>query len=92
MSGQSRKSKSKQIEKETLVYCGPTLKGLPAFSIYKSQPPAHVQEHMKKSPAVRELMVNSEEFKQVKQNLTVPGTKEYQFYRSALKYAEGGTE
>jgi len=91
MSGKSQKNKSKQ-KTETLIYCGPTLKGLPAFSVYKSQPPKHVEEHIKKSPAVRELMVNSKDLKQVKHNLTVPGTREYQFYKSILKYAEGGTE
>lgn len=90
MSAQKNKARKQRKTKDTLVYCGPSLKGLSTFAVFKGDTPKHVQAHMKNSPAVKELMVSSDQVKHVNQNVATRGSREYQLYQSALAYAEGG--
>lgn len=92
MSTKKRKSESpKKTDAKVLIYCGPSLRNLQQYSIYRGEPPESVKYHMKESAAIKSLFVSPGELATTKNKINRPGTKENLLYKKALKYSEGGS-
>ncbi|WP_106494884.1 hypothetical protein [Lentibacillus sp. Marseille-P4043] len=74
----------------TLIYCGPTLNGLPQYSTYIGELPTNAKKHYDKSQAVQELFIKVDELASTKQKVKKVGTRENLFYKKALDYAAKG--
>ncbi|MGO4890292.1 hypothetical protein ACJ2A9_21295 [Anaerobacillus sp. MEB173] len=80
-------SRNKKIK--TIIYCGPSLKNLPQYSVFRGEPPEYVKWHMKQSGIVKELFVETGEFGRIRRNIKTQGTRENHLYLKALEYARG---
>ncbi|WP_100406671.1 hypothetical protein [Bacillus solitudinis] len=82
-------SKRKKTSEKQVIYCGPSLKNVQQYSIYRGEPPEHVKKHMEKSAVVKELFVETEDFGRIRRNIKMQGTRENQLYLKALEYVKG---
>lgn len=84
----SRKKKQKQ---EPLIYCGPSLPNgeMNRYKIYKNGAPKHIEDHVKKCPAISHLFIPVSQFAAAKKKLAQRGSKESAWYDQIKQYLEG---
>jgi hypothetical protein len=93
----SKKKETKQakkepvIKKETLVYCGPSLRELPQHSVFQGKLPQYVQKHIEKSAVMKELFVSPKDLVSTRKRITEAGTRENQLFNKVLEYVRGGS-
>ncbi|WOO34947.1 hypothetical protein R2R35_14190 [Anaerocolumna sp. AGMB13020] len=80
-------SKKKDLKpSETLVYCGPTIKGIvQQYAHFNNGIPERLKDYVANHKAVERLLVPIEDFVEVKRNLQVKGTVESLSYISIEK-------
>jgi hypothetical protein len=79
------------IKKETLVYCGPSLRDLPQYSVFQGELPQYVQKHIEKSEVIKELFVAPKDLVSTRKRITETGTREHQLFNKVLEYVRGGS-
>lgn len=86
----SAKSVKKEIEKdkplETIVYCGPTIKGvIQQYAHFTQGIPKSLKEYLAANKAANRLLVPLDKFVETKKNIQANGTVENLTYNKILK-------
>jgi len=79
----------KTKENEQLIYVGPQVKGVQRFSVFKGGYPKHLEVHLEKCPAFKQLFVPIQELNEVQMSLNNSGTVEAMFYEKVKEYFKG---
>lgn len=67
----------------TLVYCGPTVRGVAKqYTVYTGGAPAELEEFLRTHRAAERLLVPIEKFAETRRKLEKPGTAEAMVYRA----------
>ncbi|MGB8452732.1 MAG: hypothetical protein WCD89_10395 [Anaerocolumna sp.] len=74
----AKRQKAEKVQKsETLVYCGPTIKGIVTqFAHYNNGLPKKLNEYSQQNKAIMRLIVPIEKFVETKKNIQIIGTIE----------------
>jgi len=80
------KETSASKNKEVLIYVGPQIKGLQRFSSFLGGYPAHLNEHLEKCPAFKQLFIKPNEFSAFEINLKDGNSVESMLYQKANEY------
>lgn len=77
---------------ERLIYCGPNLPGgmLLQHTIFKGGIPAHIQEVIKKCPAVKSLLVSPARLQAVTNAIQTAGSLENLRYKEIVVFIQEG--
>lgn len=71
---------------EVLIYVGPQVKGLQRFSSFVGGYPVHLNEHLEKCPAFKQLFINPTELSTFEMNLKDGNTVESMLFKKANEY------
>ncbi|MFF2794979.1 hypothetical protein [Lysinibacillus xylanilyticus] len=74
---------------QQLIYVGPQVKGVQRFSVFKGGYPKHLENHLEKCPAFKQLFVPIQKLNEVQMSLNDSGTVEAMFYQKVNEYFEG---
>lgn len=81
-----KKEKRAAHKPETLVYCGPTVRGVAKqFTVYADKLPAALVTFLAKHPAAQSLCVPLDEFAETRKGLNTKGSVQEMLYRTVLK-------
>ncbi|MEI2466654.1 hypothetical protein [Niallia taxi] len=84
-----------EIRKEeavtSIIYCGPSLRRnvLQRYAIFTSDVPKHVEDHLEKCPAIKNLMIPVSQLGECEANIATPGTVEQVMYATIEEYVRG---
>lgn len=79
------KSETKTEKESTLVYCGPTIKGVVTqYSHFNNGIPKKLKGYAEKNKAVKRLLVPIEKIVEAKRNIQIKGTVENISYNKIL--------
>jgi hypothetical protein len=86
------KSNVAEKEQEAVIYCGASLAAgtLQQYSVFVNGIPEHLNEHIKKCPAIKGLMVPISKFQEVRKRIEEPGTAEHTLNAQILAYVRSG--
>lgn len=77
-------------KKETLIYCGPTTKGIKQFSSYIGGFPDTMNTHIEKCGVLKGLFVKVEDFPTFNKNLKDKSSIESAMFEQAVEYFKKG--
>ncbi|MDX8367781.1 hypothetical protein [Cytobacillus sp. IB215665] len=81
-----KKKKAASTKGAVLIYVGPSNNFIARYSSYKNGYPAHLKDHLEKSPTLKTLFVESGKFAEFENNVSQPGTVENIRFQEAKKY------
>lgn len=70
---------------ETLVYCGPSIKSLQQYSVFKGELPDHINKISEEFPLIKSLFVKPSNLSRFREQLKIKGTKEHQLFTVLVK-------
>lgn len=73
---------------KTQIYCGPSLPGLPQFTILVGIP-KHIAMHMEECSQIKKMVVDISELNRVRLKLSVKGSYEQKLYMDISNYLKG---
>lgn len=73
---------------KTQIYCGPSLPGLPQFTVLVGIP-KHISIHCEACPQIKKLIVDIAQLNGVRLKLVVRGSYEQALYTAIVDYLKG---
>lgn len=70
---------------KTLVYCGPSIKSLQQYSVFKGELPDYLNKIIEEFPLIKSLFVSPIYLSRFREQLKIKGTKEHQLFTVLAK-------
>lgn len=70
---------------KTIVYCGPNIKSLQQYSIFKGELPDYINKLSEEFPLIKSLFVKPSYLSRFREQLKIKGTKEHQLFTVLAK-------